>query len=79
MQGDNINIYPLIYKYRIKTNQPNKNYTMNFITYEELRILAIKEDIPDNKVSIGIYAKMNGYYQIKRQIDKKTKILYYKL
>lgn len=52
---------------------------MNFITYEELRILAIKEDIPDNKVSIGMYAKMNGYYQIKKQIDKKTKILYYKL
>lgn len=38
------------------------------ITYDELRKLAIKEGVADNKVSIGIWAKLKGYIKIKREI-----------
>lgn len=31
-----------------------KNNKFNKLTYEELREIALKENIPDNKVSIGI-------------------------
>lgn len=48
-------------------------------TYNELREQAIKEGIADNKVSVGLWAKINGYYKTKREIrDNKFVWLYTK-
>jgi len=52
--------------------------TTNFITYQELRDKALDEDIPDNKVSIGIWAQNNRYYKKRIQKDNKVKIYYFK-
>lgn len=38
------------------------------ITFDELRELAVKEGIKDNKVSVGMWAKFNGYTRYKRKI-----------
>ena len=38
------------------------------ITFDELRELAVKEGIKDNKVSVGMWAKFNGYTRYKRRI-----------
>lgn len=49
------------------------------ITYKELREQAIKEGIADNKVSVGMWAKIKGYSKIKREIrDNKFVWLYSK-
>ena len=40
---------------------------MELITYNELRELALKENIKDNKVSIGMWAKIKGYTKKKKQ------------
>lgn len=49
-------------------------------TYEEIRQQAIKENIADNKVSIGLWAKISGYIKIKRVIKENKFIwLYSKL
>ena len=47
----------------------------NLITFDELREIALKNGIVDNKVHIGIWAQQNGY--IKRRIQKNYKIRYY--
>ncbi len=49
-----------------------------YITYKDLRLLAIKDNIPDNKISIGIWAKINGYFQIKKRIDNILTVLYFR-
>lgn len=49
---------------------------MKYYTFNEVRELAIKNDSKDNKVSVGIWAKLNGYIKIKKQIDKHRIILY---
>lgn len=51
---------------------------MNLLTFTDIRIIAVKEGVPDNKVEIGIQAKNNGYYQIKKRIDGKVKTFYFK-
>ena len=51
---------------------------LKFYTYQDIRVMAIKDGIPDNKVSIGIWAKLKGYYQTKKMTDGKSTILYYK-
>ena len=33
----------------------------NYYTYDEVREMAIKEGIADNRIIIGIWLKMNGY------------------
>ena len=38
------------------------------ITFDDLRELAVKEGIKDNKVSVGMWAKFNGYTRYKRKI-----------
>lgn len=49
---------------------------MKYYTFNEVRKLAIKNNSKDNKVSVGIWAKLNGYIKIKKQIDKHRIILY---
>ena len=34
---------------------------MERLSYDELRKLALKKEIPDNKIAIGLWIKMNGY------------------
>lgn len=47
------------------------------LTFEELKTIALKEGISNNKVSVGLWAKIRGYKKIKREIrDNKFIILY---
>ena len=50
-----------------------------FINFEQLRQIAISNNIPDNKVSIGIWGQNNGYFKKRIQINKITSINYFKL
>ena len=50
----------------------------NLLTFQELQLIAIKNGVPDNKTEIGIWAKSNGYFKIRKQKDKKVKIYYFK-
>lgn len=49
---------------------------MKYYTFNQVRELAIKDNSNDNKVSIGIWARLNGYIKIKKQIDKHRITLY---
>ena len=41
---------------------------MKYYTFNEVREIAIKNHSKDNKVSVGIWAKLNGYLKIKKQM-----------
>ena len=45
------------------------------ITFKELRNIALKNGVVDDKVHIGIWAQQNGY--IKKRIQRDYKIGYY--
>lgn len=47
-------------------------------TYEQLRQLAVRSGIADNKVSIGFWIKAQGLKKVRKQIDNKRKIYYTK-
>ncbi|EOS02679.1 hypothetical protein C799_00731 [Bacteroides thetaiotaomicron dnLKV9] len=38
---------------------------MEEFTYEEIRLKALKHNIPDNKFQIGMWAQFNGYMRRK--------------
>ena len=44
----------------------------NLLTFQDLRVIAVKNGVPDNKTEIGIWAKNNGYYKMRKQKDKKV-------
>lgn len=48
-----------------------------YLTYEEIRELALKEQIADNRVSVGMWAKFKGYKQQRIQRNKELRIYYY--
>lgn len=48
------------------------------LSFEELKELADKDNINLDKVSLGIWAKQNGYIKTRKQINKKVYIGYYK-
>lgn len=50
----------------------------DLITFEQLRLIAVKNNVPDNKTEIGIWAKNNGFYKIRKQKDKKVRNYYFK-
>lgn len=50
---------------------------MEYINFEELRKLALVEQIPDNKVSIGIWAKIKGYKKKRKQKHNVVSVMYY--
>ena len=50
----------------------------NLLTFQELQIIAIKNGVPDNKTEIGIWAKNNRYFKIRKQKDKKVTTYYFK-
>lgn len=49
------------------------------IDYSQIREIALQNGIDDNKVSIGMWAKMNGYIKTNKQINGKVTVTYYKL
>mgnify|MGYP000020694953 FL=1 len=50
---------------------------MRLLTYEEIREKALSQGVSDNKVSIGIWAGLNGYIKTRKQIRKKVYTVYY--
>lgn len=50
---------------------------MQLFTYEEIREKALLQGISDNKVSIGMWASLNGYIKTRKQIKKKVYTVYY--
>lgn len=47
-------------------------------TYEEIREQALNDNVDDNKVSIGIWARLMGYYKIRKQINNIQNTYYFK-
>lgn len=52
---------------------------MQVLTYEEIREKALSQGISDNKVSIGMWAGLNGYIKARKQINKRVYTVYYNL
>ncbi|MEE0590695.1 MAG: hypothetical protein UC738_11120 [Bacteroides stercoris] len=50
---------------------------MRLLTYEEIREKALSQGVSDNKVSIGMWASLNGYIKTRKQIDKRVHTMYY--
>lgn len=53
--------------------------TQQEYSYDELRKIATSHNIEDNKVSVGIWAKLNGYFKKKRQRDNRVQTFYIKM
>lgn len=49
------------------------------LTYVQVRELAIAQYVDDNKISIGVWAKQNGYFKKKRQKDNRVYTIYIKM
>lgn len=49
---------------------------MKHYTFKELRELAIANYVDDNKVSIGIWAKINGFMKMRKKKDKQLHCYY---
>lgn len=49
------------------------------LTYEQVRELAIAQYVDDNKISIGVWAKQNGYFKKKKQKDNRVYTAYIKM
>lgn len=52
---------------------------MKYYTFEELKEIAFNNGIIGNKVTIGIWARMNGYLKKKKQINKLRITLYFNM
>lgn len=49
------------------------------LTYEQVRELALAQHVDDNKISIGVWAKLNGYFKKKKQKENKVYTIYIKM
>lgn len=49
------------------------------LTYEQVRQLALARHVDDNKISIGVWAKQNGYIKRKKQRDNRVYTVYIKI
>lgn len=49
-----------------------------YLSYSQLRQLAILNGIKPTKVSVGIWANHQGYMKVRKQIDKVRTTYYYK-
>ncbi len=49
------------------------------LTYEQVRELALAQYVDDNKISIGVWSKHNGYFKRKRQKDNRVYTVYIKM
>ena len=50
----------------------------NFFSYDDIRNIALKNGIKDNKVSIGMWAKLNGFSNKRKMTKGKTQIIYFR-
>ena len=48
-------------------------------SYKQLRQLALTQGVDDNKISIGIWGKLNGYSKKRIQRDNKVSTVYIKM
>lgn len=48
-------------------------------SYEQLRELALAQYVDDNKISIGVWAKLNGYSRKRKQRANKVSTIYIKM
>lgn len=48
-------------------------------SYEELRDIAMKAGVSDNRVHIGVWARLSGFTKIRKQINHVRKTYYTKL
>lgn len=56
-----------------------KQSIMKYYTFEELKEIAFNNGVIGNKVTIGIWARMNGYLKKKKQINKLRITLYFNM
>mgnify|MGYP000233042399 CR=1 FL=1 len=49
------------------------------VSFEELRGLALAQNVDDNKITIGVWAKLNGYSKKRIQRDNKVSTVYIKI
>ena len=49
------------------------------LTFNQLRELALTQNVDDSKTTIGIWAKLNGYSKKRRQRDNKVYTVYIKM
>lgn len=49
------------------------------LTYEQVRELAMAQYVDDNKISIGVWAKQNGYFKKKKQKENRVYTAYIKM
>ena len=49
------------------------------LTYTQVRELAMAQYVDDNKISVGMWAKQNGYIKKKRQKDNRVYTAYIKM
>lgn len=49
------------------------------LTYEQVREFALARHVDDNKTSIGVWAKQNGYFKRKKQRDNRVYTVYIKI
>lgn len=52
---------------------------VRYYTYNEIRDIAISKGISNNKVSIGIWAKLNGFIKVKQKIENNKIVSVYML
>lgn len=51
---------------------------IELLTFSQIAELAKKEICKDDKVSVGIWAKCNGYHRKRKMKDRKITTYYYK-
>lgn len=51
----------------------------NEFSFEELRELAMAQNVDDSKTTIGIWAKLNGFSKKRKQKDNKVYTVYIKM
>lgn len=45
-------------------------------TYEQIRIKALKQGVPDNKFQIGMWASYSGYIKTKKKHNQRVHTIY---
>lgn len=51
----------------------------NEFSFEELRELAMAQNVDDSKTTIGIWAKLNGFSKKRKQKDNRVYTVYIKM
>lgn len=49
------------------------------LNFDEIAEMAANKGVHKDKVSVGIWAKQNGWQRTRKQINKKVYIAYYKM